>query len=111
MKRRPIWLQTVLARACVFTFALSVISFSLFLLGNLQEFLDTTQEMLLRIASVSSFLYLLVGLYFLAVAVVQLARRGVVGWRRVVLVAGGLAPSLGILLFTNFVQSWIEQVR
>ena len=111
MTRRPIWLQIVLARFCVLTFALAVISVLLFLLGNLQEFLDSTQVLLLRIAAISSFLYVLTSVYFLGVAVIQLIRRYRVGWHRVVLIVMGLIVALGILLFTNFIQSWIEQVR
>ncbi len=111
MVPRPIWLQTVIARVCVFFFALTAIAFLLFLLGNLQEFLESTQIALLRTAAISSFLYIICSIYFIGIAIVQAFRRGIVGWYRVVLIILGLVIALGVMLFTNFLQSWIEQVR
>lgn len=111
MKPRPLWIQTVVFRVCVFLFMFSLIAFGLFLLGNLQEFLDSTQIMLIRIAGVSAFFFIVCGLYFLGIAVVLAVRGQRVGWYRVLLVVIGIALSTAIVLFSNFLQSWIEQVR
>ena len=111
MARKPFWIQTVVARICVLLFSLFVIPFLLFLLGNLQEFLDTTQIMLLRISGAASFFYVVSSLYFLGIAIFLLVRRHRVGWYRIVLVVVGLAMASGVLFFTNFLRSWIEQVR
>ena len=90
---------------------MGVITFLLFLLGNLQEFLDSTQVFLLRVTGVSTFLYVVCGVYFLGISVVQLIRRGRVGALRVIFIVTGLVISTGILLFTNFLRSWVEQIR
>ena len=86
-------------------------TFLLFLLGNLQEFLDTTQLLLLRIAGISSFLYVVFGLYSAVIALVQSIRRQRVRFYRSLLNAFGLVVSGGILFLSYFLQSWIEQVR
>ena len=90
---------------------MGVITFLLFLLGNLQEFLDSTQVFPLRVTGVSTFLYVVCGVYFLGISVVQLIRRGRVGALRVIFIVTGLVISTGILLFTNFLRSWVEQIR
>ena len=94
----------------MFLFSLTATAFLLFLLGNLQDFLDSTQIALLRTAGISSFLYIVCAVYFLIVAGVQLVRRGSVGWHRILLIILGLVGSIGVMLFSNFLQSWIEQV-
>ncbi len=110
-RKRRIWLQVVLTRLCVLFFALNIIVFALFLIGNLQEFLDSTQLLLLRIAAVSSFLYVVFGVYSMILAIVQIIRGGYVHALRFVLNIFGLIISGGVLFFSNFLQSWIDQVR
>jgi hypothetical protein len=110
MEKRSLWLDTVVSRASIVFFSLSVMAFLLFLLGNLQEFLDSTQVMLLQIAGVTSFLYVVAAIYFVGIGIVFRVHRERVGWHRLVLVVAGLIVEVGILLVANFIQSWIEQV-
>jgi hypothetical protein len=111
MARQTWWIQTVVSRVCVFLFSLFLISFLLFLLGNLQEFLDSTQLVLLRVSGAAAFFYVVATIYFIVIAVAMAIRRLEVGWYRVVLAVIGLLLAAGVLLFTNFLRSWIEQVR
>ena len=111
MEKRSFWIDTVVSRASIVFFSLSIITFLLFLLGNVQEFLDSTQIVLLRVASISSFVYVVAAIYFIGISVVFRMHRERVGWHRLVLVIIGFVVELGVLLVTNFIQSWIEQVR
>lgn len=70
-----LWLPTALGRFCFFLFSVTVIVFSLFLLGNFENFLDSTQILLLKASAVLSELLAVSCLYY-AVLMGWLAFRG-----------------------------------
>lgn len=59
----------------VFSFLASLIVLGLFLVGNYQEFLDSSQFMLLDILSVTSIVCGITGLYYLIALTVWMVRR------------------------------------
>jgi hypothetical protein len=65
--RRPVLfaLYEIVSRAVIFFFILSVLSFLLYLLGNFQEFLDSTQLYLLGLLRVSLLSQLFAGLLYI----------------------------------------------
>jgi len=70
MNEKSIWLPFVLRRMHLFLFWFSLLIFLLFLLGNIQEFLDSTQRLLLTMLGFSSVLCVMIGCYvFIALIV------------------------------------------
>ncbi len=67
---KGIWLPFLLRRTHLFLFWFSLLVFLLFLLGNMQEFLDSTQRLLLSLLGFSSVLSAIIGCYvFIALIV------------------------------------------
>jgi hypothetical protein len=110
MKDYPILsrLSSFTGRAVAFFFASSVLVTFFFLVGNDQEFLESTQSLLLRLLSASLALQLVFG----AAACVFLARRTLVERRpfvlRWVLLVLSLALSLVLLLGLHWLRSWLR---
>ncbi len=65
----------LLESATVFTFLLMLLVLGLFLLGNYQEFLDSSQNMLLGVLRTASLASALVGIYYFVALVVWMLRR------------------------------------
>lgn len=74
---QELWLPRVTAGLCIFLFFFSLLVLSLFLLGNFQNFLDTTQTLLLRIFETSSLLYVVAALYNVILRIVLAIKKRV----------------------------------
>lgn len=59
----------------VFSFLASLLVLGLFLIGNYQEFLDTSQFMLLDILAITSIVCVFTGLYYMVTLVMWMVRR------------------------------------
>ncbi len=59
-----LWLPIIFRRSAWFLYTVSLIVLLLYLLGNVQEFLDSTQKMLLTLLGVTSFSGGIASLYF-----------------------------------------------
>lgn len=107
-----LWLPSAAARITIFLFFFSMLVMSLFLLGNFQSFLDTTQTMLLAIFEGSSLLYVVAALYWVVVRIVLAVRRrrrvNIVG---VVLSLLGVAFLLGAYLVFGFLIAWLKPLN
>jgi len=92
-KSRYLWLPIVIGRLCVFLFSVTLVVVLLFLLGNFQNFLDTTQILLLHLFDFLCTIFVVSCLYYV----------GVLGWlafrRRLALnpVRLGLALAAAVL--------------
>lgn len=110
MKEYPIFsrLSSFTGRAVVFFFTASALLAFFFIVGNTQEFLDSTQQLLLGGLSGSLALEVVCGL-FLAV---MLARRSAIEHRafagRWVLLALSIAVCLALLLALQWLRSWLR---
>ncbi|WP_455382112.1 hypothetical protein [Salinispira pacifica] len=87
------------ATAFLLLFLLFVLG--LFLLGNYQEFLDSTQRFVLAVLRVVSLLCALVGLYYTVGLIVWMARRGRFMLGRTILGAAALIFGAGLSLGVN----------
>ncbi len=110
MKEYPILsrLSSFTGRAVVFFFAASALLLFFFIVGNTQEFLDSTQGLLLSALAGSLSLEVISGL-FLAVMLAQrssLERRAFVG--RWVMLALSVAVCLALLLVLQWLRSWLR---
>ncbi len=91
-KFRFLWLPTVIGRLCIFFFFVTLVVALLFLLGNFQDFLDSTQVLLLHLFDVSCTILVVSCLYY----------AGVLGWlalrRRLALHLGRFILALATVL-------------
>lgn len=109
---QELWLPSAAARITLFLFFFSLLVMSLFLLGNFQSFLDSTQTMLLAVFEGASLLYVVAALYWVIVQIV-LAIRGVARLNAVSLVLSilGIGFLLGAHLVFGFLIVWLEPVN
>ncbi len=110
LHRRAEWafvlhtLSRVLGRATVFFFLLSLLLLGLYLLGNFQEFLDSTQVFLLEMLKVTLTAEIFLGL---CVMVVLFVVRQSLAVLRLALTFLSVVFSYLLLLFLQFLTSWL----
>jgi hypothetical protein len=100
--------SSFVGRAVVFFFMLSVLLFFFYLLGNYQDFLDSTQLFLLSLLRVTLGLELASGVWlavFLVYRNVRERRPFLVRWILLIL---SLACCSGLLVTLRFVQQWLQ---
>jgi hypothetical protein len=91
-------------RVAVFSFVLSQVALALYLLGNFQEFLDSTQVLLLVLLRLALIAGILSALTFAVVSfVVRRARAG-----RLILCFFSIVYSAALLLVTGFLSAWFQ---
>jgi len=101
-------LSSFTGRAAVFFFFLSLLFFFFFILGNYQDFLDSTQLFLLSLLRLALVLELASAAYF----AIFLVRRSfserhlfILRW---VLLVIAMAGSTGLLLALQYVRAWLH---
>lgn len=100
------YLYWLVGRATVFFFILSLIVFALYLLGNFQEFLDSTQVFLILLLRVSLLAQVFAGLlYILLLFLLRRQRRLVM---RLILCFFSVVVSLALLLAFSFLSAWLQ---
>lgn len=95
------WLS---GRAAVFCFVLSVLVFALYLLGNFQEFLDTTQVLLLTLLRLALLAEVILALLYVLVTFAL----GRLRFGRVVLSLLSAVFCAALLLGTGFLSAWFQ---
>jgi hypothetical protein len=96
----------LIGRAVVFFFVLAALLFALYLLGNFQEFLDSTQALLLRLLRPALLAEVLLALLYVVLLLVRARRRLLVG--RLVLSFLSAVLCAGLLLATGFLSAWFQ---
>jgi hypothetical protein len=104
----PRRLSSFAGRAVAFFFVLSLLLMYVYLLGNYQDFLDSSQTYLLDLLRVSLVLELACALALAVLLAWRVAsdHRPFVG--RWLLLLGALVCSLGLLAGLRFVQQWLQ---
>ena len=110
MKAYPFLLHvsSFVGRAVVFFFVISLLLCFFYVLGNYQDFLDSTQLFLLSLLRVSLGLEIVCGIWcagFLAFRTARERRPFLVRWILLVL---SLLCCSGLLLALRFVQQWLQ---
>ena len=99
-------LYWLVARAVVFLFVLSLLLFGLYLLGNFQEFLDTTQVFLLEVLRLSLLAEVFLGvLYMFLVFFLRRQRRF---FAKLVLCFLSVVFCWILLLGISFLSAWFQ---
>jgi hypothetical protein len=99
-------LYSLISRAAVFFFVLALIVLSLYLLGNFQEFLDTTQIFLLNLLELCLLMEVWVGaVHILLLFVVHETKHRLL---RLVLGFTAVVLSYALLLAFKFLSAWFQ---
>lgn len=107
-----LWLPSATARISVFLFFFSLLVLSLFLLGNFQNFLDSTQVILIHIFEGSSLLYVVTALYFVGLRIVMAIRRRLrLATLPVVVSFLGAVFLFAVYLFFGFLVAWLKPLN
>ena len=101
------YLFLLIDRTVLFSFIMSSAVLVLYILGNYQEFLDTTQTLLLKILTVSVSFEVLVSIYYLGFLIfyaVQRRRRYIF---RILFGFLSLVFCAVVLMLTKLITSWL----
>jgi hypothetical protein len=101
-------LSSFMGRAVVFFFFLSVLLFFFYILGNYQDFLDSTQLSLLSFLRFALSLELACSAYFGILLVRQSVHERRAFIFRWVLLAFSTTGSVGLLLVLQYVRAWLH---
>jgi len=99
-------LYWLVARTVVFFFIFSLLLFLLYLLGNFQEFLDSTQIFLIQMLKVSLLAEVFVGLLYLLMVFWLRRQRRFLG--KVILCSLSVLASFVLLLAFSFLTAWFQ---
>ena len=99
-------LYWLVARGVVFFFNLSLLLFLLYLLGNFQEFLDSTQIFLIQLLKISLLAEVFVGLLYLLMVFLLRRQRRYLG--KVILCSLSVVASFVLLLAFSFLTAWFQ---
>jgi hypothetical protein len=101
-------LSSFAGRAVVFFFSTSVLLLYFYLLGNDQDFLDSTQTMLLSALSLSLALQLICGVYLAVALVRRVIRERKAFLVRWVLLVLSMIVCAGLLVVLRWLESWLR---
>jgi hypothetical protein len=99
-------LYWLVARTVVFFFIFSLLLFLLYLLGNFQDFLDSTQIFLIQLLKVSLLAEVFVGLLYLVMVFLLRRQRRFLG--KVILCSLSVVASFALLLAFSFLTAWFQ---
>lgn len=106
-KNRLLWLPSVVGRVCVFLFFFTLATILLFLLGNFQSFLDSTQLFLLHLFDISCVVFVVACLYYIAVLISMAVRQKQVRVFRLVIAIAGAAVFASLYVVVRFLLAWL----
>jgi hypothetical protein len=99
-------LYWLVARTVVFFFIFSLLLFLLYLLGNFQEFLDSTQIFLIQLLKISLLAEVFVGLLYLLMVFLLRRQRRFLG--KVILCSLSVTACFMLLLAFSFLSAWFQ---
>jgi len=100
-------LNNVIRKIFVFLFISIAMLVFLYLLGNRQEFLDSTQIFLLKMINYTSSLCFPAGIVLLLLYIFLIIKLEPIRIISIILVSGATVFSLGILLGVKFISVWL----
>ena len=90
----------------MFFFIFSLLLFLLYLLGNFQEFLDSTQIFLIQLLKISLLAEVFAGLLYLVMVFLLRRQRRFLG--KVILCSLSVLTSFVLLLAFSFLTAWLQ---
>jgi len=107
MHTRGLWLLVVIGRITGFLFILILLLTGVFLLGNMQEFTDGSQILVLRLIDLTSEIFLLAAVIYLLLIVIEAIRLKRLFYGRLILALSGFVFVAVLFVFSNFLNTWL----
>ena len=107
MRLRSLWLALVVGRLSAFLFTAIIALTGLFFLGNVQEFMDTTQILLLDLIDILSGVFLTTAVIYILLLIFEGIRQKRFFFGRLFLVLSGFILVAILFVFSNFLNSWL----
>jgi hypothetical protein len=104
--RQKVWLPILTRRIFSFLLSFQIITFVLFVLGNIQEFLDSTQMLLLSIQRFSGIFFICFGMYtILSQIIAGIVEKKFYVLRFIATIAGYIL-GIGMVVIVFFFLTW-----
>jgi len=107
-ERHASWLVFLIEKTAQFLFLLSCLCLALYILGNFQLFLDSSQIMLLRIVVFTSFFCALLSLYGVVFYFFSGLKWGRIRLAKLLLYTGLFIVSAGVQVLLRFFTAWFQ---
>lgn len=107
MKSRGLWLVVVIGRLTGFLFTCIILLTGVFLLGNVQEFTNDSQILILRLIDVASEVFLLTTVIYVILIIVEAIRLKRLFYGRLILSVVGFLIVAVMFVFSNFLNTWV----
>ncbi|MBN1687298.1 MAG: hypothetical protein JW852_11620 [Spirochaetales bacterium] len=105
--RAILWLVIAVGRVSAFIFTAILLLTGLFFLGNLQEFTDSTQILLLKLIDVFSEVFLLSVICYVLLIIFEAIRLKRILYVRLIVALSGFLIVAVMFVFSNFLNSWL----
>ena len=105
--RAILWLVIAVGRLSAFIFIGILLLTGLFFLGNVQEFTDNTQILLLKLIDISSEIFLLVAITYILLLIFEALRLKKFFFGRLIAALSGFLLVAIMFVFSNFLNSWL----
>ena len=96
----------VMGRSLVFFFVVSLLLLGLYLLGNFQDFLDTSQLFLLKSLEISLLIEVVLSLFYIIFILFSTVSTGKLDLLRLILAFFSLSFCFALLLALKFLSAW-----
>ncbi len=104
------WLPGVIKKISLFLFLMTSVIFITFLIGNPQEFLDSTQLLLLRIFEISAAAFIITGVYNIIFTVSSIINRRSYAVLSLGIILSGEAIVISFYILSNLIYAVTESV-
>ncbi len=107
MRLRTLWLAVVIGRISAFLFTGIAALTGLFFLGNVQEFMDSTQILLLDLIDILSGIFLTTAVIYILLLIFDGIRLKRFFFGKLILALSGFLLVAIVFVFSNFLNSWL----
>ena len=107
MRVDELWLLMVVGRVAGFLFTAILLLTGVFFLGNVQEFTNPTQILVLKLIDTSSEIFLLAAAIYILLIIVEAIRLKRFFYGRLLLALFGSLIVAIMFVFSNFLNTWL----
>jgi hypothetical protein len=107
MRLRSLWIAIVVGRLSAFLFTAIIALTGLFFLGNVQEFMDSTQILLLDLIDILSGVFLTTAVIYILLLIFEAIRQKRFFFGKTILALSGFLLVAIVFVFSNFLNSWL----
>lgn len=110
-KTTVFWLPEIVRKISVFLFLITAVVFITFIIGNFQEFLDSTQLILLNIFEIIAVAFIISGIYHIIFTIVIMIRSGSQAFISLGVTLAGEAIVISFFILSNIIIAVTKTVN